>query len=209
MAAKKSATTGAILPVKGKQKRIKPLPPSEQGGGKLRSRAHDKFNPQARKRYLKALASSGLKTKSAASAGVDYQTVRNYLAIHPEFQLEIDSAIEEHRDVLLEEVVRRGVTGWTEQFLFDEEGVLVGQKVRFSDRLLEVALKRIDPLSRETISKVEHSGSAVVGTVNFDPSALAGLSREGRDALRVVLKELAAGPTKTAESRENAQAQIE
>ena len=200
MAAKKTAPkapkTNAVKPVKGKQKRIEALPDPDRGGGKVRSRAHIKFNQAARTRYLTHLGETGLKTQSAEAAGVDYQSVRNYLAIHPDFQDEIERAVEAHRDVLLAEVVRRGKDGWVEQPIFDKDGVKIGDKHRYSDRLLEVALKRVDPLSRESISKVEHSGSAVVGTVNFDPSALAGLSKAGRDALRVVLKELQAGPSK-------------
>ena len=194
MAAKKTAPKAKTTkPVKGKQKRITALPDPDKGGGKVRSRAFEKFNQAARGRYLTHLAESGLKTQSAQVAGVDYKSVRNYLAVHQDFQVEIDEAVEAHRDVLLDEVVRRGKDGWVEAPIFDKEGVKIGDKHRYSDRLLEVALKRIDPLSRETISKVEHSGSAVVGTVNFDPSALAGLSKAGRDALRIVLKELAAG----------------
>jgi len=98
--------------------------------------------------------------------------------------------------MLLTEMKTRAVEGWVEQPLFDKDGVHIGDKVKKSDRLLEVALKRVDPLSRVAETKVEHSGSAVVGTVQFDPSRLAGLSKEGRDALRVVLRELAAGPSK-------------
>ena len=197
MAAKKSASkTKAVKPVKGKQKRVEALPDSERGGGTVRSRAFEKFNQAARSRYLTNLAATGLKTKSAEAAGVTYQTVRNYLAVHPDFQNEIDASIEAHRDVLLDEVLRRGKDGWIEQPLFDRDGNHVGDKLKYSDRLLEVALKRVDPLSRVAETKVEHSGSAVVGTVQFDPSRLAGLSKEGRDALRVVLRELAAGPSK-------------
>ena len=194
MAAKKTAPKAKTTkPVKGKQKRITALPDPDKGGGVVRSRAHIKFNQASRTRYLTHLGESGLKTQSAEAAGVDYQTVRNYLAIHPDFQDEIEKAVEAHRDVLLAEVVRRGKDGWVEAPIFDKEGVKIGDKHRYSDRLLEVALKRVDPLSRESINKVEHSGSAVVGTVNFDPTALAGLSKAGRDALRIVLKELAAG----------------
>lgn len=198
MAAKKSAPKkrAAVKPVKGKQRRIEALPDPDRGGGKIRSRAFEKFNQAARSRYLTNLAATGLKTKSAEAAGVTYQTVRNYLAVHPDFQDEIDASIEAHRDVLLDEVLRRGKDGWIEQPLFDRDGNHVGDKLKYSDRLLEVALKRVDPLSRVAETKVEHSGSAVVGTVQFDPSRLAGLSKEGRDALRVVLRELAAGPSK-------------
>ena len=198
MAAKKSAPKkrAAVKPVKGKQRRIEAQPDPDRGGGKIRSRAFEKFNQAARSRYLTNLAEWGTKTKSAEAAGVSYQTVRNYLAVHPDFQDEIDQAVEEYRDMLLTEMKTRAVEGWVEQPLFDKDGVHIGDKVKKSDRLLEVALKRVDPLSRVAETKVEHSGSAVVGTVQFDPSRLAGLSKEGRDALRVVLRELAAGPSK-------------
>lgn len=190
---KRASKKAASRPVKGKQRRIEALPDPERGGGKVRSRAFEKFNQSARTRYLTNLSEWGTKTRSAEAAGVTYQTVRNYLAVHPAFQDEIDNAVEEYRDMLLTEMRTRAVDGWIEQPLFDKDGNHIGDKVKKSDRLLEVALKRVDPESRETISKIEHSGSAVVGTVNFDPAELAGLDRKGRDALRIVLKQIAAG----------------
>lgn len=188
MAARKKKEEGQTAPVKGKQKRTKKIPDSERASGTRRRTTHHKFTPAARQRYLDNLAEWGTKNRSADAAGVSYRTVQNYLALHPEFQLDVDDALEKYRDMLLNEMKARAVTGYEEAPIFGKDGEILGYKIKKSDRLLEVALKRVDPESRETIQKIEHKGTMTTASVPFDVKLYEKFDKTEREALRTVLK---------------------
>lgn len=182
---------GQKPPVKNKQKRDpKDIDPADRGSGRKRATTHHKFTAAVRQQYLDNLAEFGTKIKSADAAGVSYGAVKNYLATHPEFQKDVDEALERYRDMLLDEMKRRAVEGYIKKPLTDKDGAIVGYEVVKSDRLLEFAIKRVDPTSRESIQKVEHKGSMVTAAVPFDVKKLEKLTKKGRDALRLVLKEI-------------------
>ena len=189
---KKEAPKGVIPPQKFKRKRTTTIPKASRGGGKIRQTQHHKFTEKARQTYLDFVGKSGRKMHAAEAAGVSYKTVQNYLAIHPEFQEEVDKSIETYRDVLLSEVHRRGVDGWVEKPILNKDGEVVGEHIKFSDKLLEISLRRVDPISRESTTKLEHSGGATIASVPFNVEKLEKLSREGRGHLRAVMQELAA-----------------
>lgn len=191
---KEETPKGQVPPEKFKRKR-KSVPASERAAGKKRQTTHHKFTPAVRKRYLEHLAEWGTKNRSAKAAGIDYRTVLNYLATHPEFQLEIDDALEKYRDMLLDEVKKRAVEGYAQNPIFNKDGEIVGEKIVKSDRLLEFAVKRIDPASREQIQKIEHKGSMVTAQVPFDVAKLKKLDKHGRECLRVVLKQIGDEPS--------------
>ena len=190
--AKKKAPKGKVLPIKHKKvRKAEDIPALSRAGGKVRKTTHHKFDDGAREKYLEAIGQSGLKMMSAKVAGVTYRAVQNYMAVHPEWKLEVDKAMNVYRDVLLKEAHRRGVKGWVEQPILNKEGEVVGERIKFSDKLLELLVKRVDPISREQVTKVEHSGSAVIASVDIDmKDLLKKLSPEGRLKLRDVMLEL-------------------
>ena len=148
-----------------------------------------KFDDDQKQVYLVELAKHGLKGRSARAAGVSNQTVRDHMENDEEFATNYEEALEEYRDLLADEVRRRGADGWLEPVynkdgrvfepLMDldkgvvayhnknnemawfpsreaasEEGhdrvVMVPAFVRkFSDRMLELDVKRVDPSYRD------------------------------------------------------------
>jgi hypothetical protein len=61
----------------------------------------------------------------------------------------VDEAVQEAVAKLEREAFRRGVEGWVERGVFDKDGRRPGDVVRYSDRMLELALKRHIPEYRE------------------------------------------------------------
>lgn len=112
---------------------------------------------EARKReFLRHLAEHGVAREAARGAsphakGADgaYKTFADERNRNPAFAQAWDDAIAEAIGKLEREAFRRGVEGWVERGVFDKDGNRVGDVVRFSDRMLELALKRHVPEYRE------------------------------------------------------------
>ena len=129
-----------------------------------------KFDDRAKLRCLKAYAETGSFAVAAAAAGVSTKTVRQYRAEEPEFA----EALEMARDLLCEklqkECIRRAVDG-VEQEHHDKEGNHLYTKIIYSDRLLELLLKRFDPKYRESFKAelaVQGGVLVVPGSGNSD-----------------------------------------
>jgi len=150
------------------------------------SRSH-KFTPRAQQIYLDELIRTGAVVKSCAAAGVSYKCVRDFRLKSPEFREQVELALELHRDRLLEEATRRAVDGWDERPVVDDEGNIVGYVHKYSDRLLELLLKRADPSFRDNAGGPHTNQSAGASAL----AELATLSPEARDKLRSVLEEAA------------------
>lgn len=147
--------------------------------------------------YLDELAETGLLVKSADALGLHPHTVWERRKADPDFQLCVDMALERYADKLRAEVHRRGVEGWVERGLFDKDGNHLGDVRKFSDRLLELHAKRLDPSYRENI-KVDASVDGKLSgnhthTHTAVPMAdLKKLNAQGRAALRTVLLQMGA-----------------
>lgn len=156
---------------------------------------------------LRDYAKYGLAYQAAAAGGASYEYVRtlrtpriqdrnnpgelvdskNY---DPEFAVAYDAAFEVYKESLRKEAIRRGVHGWTEREIHDKDGNVVGHVQKFSDRLLEMMLKRNDPLVRDRVEVDQRVSGAVANTFEVVPADLESLDREGRDAMRLVMKQL-------------------
>lgn len=199
MAARKTKAKTDVKPTSGKKKETD-VKPSDRGAGRKRVTRHHKFTEHARKKYLELIAATGTKAKCARDMGLDPGTVTTYTRKHPEFAEAIEAAMDEYRDMLFDAAKQRAVDGFIERGIFDKDGNKVGEVLKKSDRLLEVLMKRADPVLRESTSKIEHKGTMVTATVPFDVKKLEKLDKEGRAALRLVMKQL--GDTGEPESTE-------
>lgn len=154
-----------------------------------------KFDDPQKQTYLTELASHGLKGRAAAAAGVCSQTVNDHCNNDDDFSEAVDEAIDTYRDGVVEEVSRRGKVGWDEavwqkgmqalmpvtdddgNVLYTGEGesrrpVMRPASVRkFSDPLLILEAKRVDPAYREkqTIDLNPEGGGVLVAPARISP----------------------------------------
>lgn len=130
-----------------------------------------KFGPgsRARKTFLEELAKTGRIYDSCKIAGVAYQTMQKFRDERTEFYdkefvWDFEEAMEAYSDLLRKEVHRRAVEGWVERGQFDKDGNHLGDVIRFSDRLLELSIKRHDPAWRENL-KIEAEAKVQGGMI--------------------------------------------
>lgn len=133
------------------------------------------FNDERKLIFLREFATSGLVGASAIRAGVSDDTVRNHrdpkkAVYDPEFAEAYERAQSIFREGLVSEAYRRAVEGWLEPVY--QKGECVGEVRRYSERLLEMLLKRFDPAFRDKAAvdvNVAQGGVLVVPSANQTP----------------------------------------
>lgn len=110
------------------------------------------FTDERKLVFLQEFARSGLVGASAIRSGVSDDTVRSHRdpkrnTYDPEFCEAYDRAQSIFREGLVSEAYRRAVEGWLEPVY--QKGECVGEVRRYSERLLEMLLKRFDPAFRD------------------------------------------------------------
>jgi hypothetical protein len=113
--------------------------------------------------FLLAYAETGRVNESAHVAGISPNAVNVWRRRLPAFEAAMDHAITVYRESLIREVHRRGVKGVEEPVFF--QGEVCGHIRRYSDRLLELELKRHVPEYRDKreIDINVNAGVLVVG----------------------------------------------
>jgi hypothetical protein len=107
----------------------------------------------------------------------------------PEFEKRVDEAIEAYTDSVREEIHRRAIDGWVERGIYDKEGNHLGDVRRYSDRLLEIHIKKHDAGYREHVSvdaRAQVAGGAFISLL----SDVRQLPRELRKNLLAADREL-------------------
>lgn len=124
-------------------------------------KAHADFHdPAVREIYLEELASCGVMIQAADKAGVSTQTVRDHRKLDTDFDELVDVALQRYRQMLHGEAHRRAVDGVDEPVIGGRnKDEVVCYVRRYSDRLLELMLKRHDPEFRVE-QKVTVSGTS-------------------------------------------------
>ncbi len=117
--------------------------------------------------FLKAIYETGGSiTKSANLANVSAQSHYNWLASDPHYAHVYKIQDERAIDLYVEEARRRAVDGVDEPIY--QGGQLVGSKTKYSDRLLEVILKKKDPSYRDYQPQSTNVGIWGEGNVNIE-----------------------------------------
>ncbi len=106
-----------------------------------------KFTPAMRKHYLELFEKCGLVTHCARAVGITSETVRKHREKDPEFNEACDRAYGVMQERIEREILRRGVEGVLEPVFY--QGMIVGHKLMYSDRMLELHAKRHMPEYRE------------------------------------------------------------
>ena len=104
-----------------------------------------------RDRFLRALLECGTIYRASVLSGVDRAAIYRTMRAEPDFKAAVIEAREmgkePYKDVLTEEVRRRGVDGIEEPVFY--KGELVATVRKYSDNLLMFLLKREDPSYRD------------------------------------------------------------
>lgn len=128
---------------------------------------------EMRDQFLEYLAQTGLICHAANAVGVCSQTMLVHRKADPAFELQVQEALAHYRDGLTREVHRRAVDGIREDVYF--QGAVVGQRTTYSDRLMELLVKRHIPEFRDhvTADMTVNGGVLVVGGMTRDVDAWA------------------------------------
>jgi hypothetical protein len=161
------------------------------------------FGPgsQARTTFLKELAETGRFYDSCTVAGVGYHTMQKFRDPANEdwyelaFVAQVHEALEAYTDKLRQEVHRRGVQGWVERGVYDKDGNHLGDVHKFSDRLLELHVKRHDSGYREQVAVVADVNNITTARPSADLEALL-RNPEIREHMRATIKAVRAAHTR-------------
>lgn len=146
--------TGEGITVKGRG--------SKHGTEIIRRAAYGKVTPETLTRFLEAYMDCGHKAKAALIAGLSYSSILRAEKDDPEFADEVVQAHELFTAKLSDAAYKAAVEGWKVP-KFDAKGQLCGHEWKFSERILELMLKRHDPAFRDKADiDVKHSGGVVV-----------------------------------------------
>lgn len=150
--------TGAGLPDAG-QTRARG---KKHGTEIVRRAAYGKVTPDSLGQFLAAYMECGLKAKSALAAGLSYSAILKAEKDDPEFAAEVEQAHELFIAKLSDQAFKVAFEGWKVP-KYDAKGNLCGHEWKFSERIMELMLKRHDPGFRDKQDvDVKHSGGVVV-----------------------------------------------
>ena len=101
-------------------------------------------------KFLEELSKHGNITQAARNACVSRRSVYKVKKADPEFAEAWEEAEEDSRDVLREHAFRVSVTGWNEP-VFGRDGQVVGERWKFSERILSEMLAAKCPEFRKRV----------------------------------------------------------
>lgn len=135
-------------------------------------------------KFFEALESTGRYSAAARAVGWSQLELSRYRKQNPDFQVLCDLALEGYADVFIQEAQRRAVKGTKKPIVGGRErDKIVAHEMQYSDRLMELFLKRGDPTFNEK-SKLEIEGRVSVR----EEMNLRDLSPRARAKLRELLE---------------------
>ncbi len=167
-------------------------PPSEP---RRYRRMHVVFTDELKEKFLEALAKEGLVRTACATIHVSRETIRIHQNKDAKFAEAILQAKADHLRPLRQAGWDRAVDGVVTETIYNDQGILLKEKITYSDPVLIKLLTRHDKDMVErsaSTSDVRIKSEARVSTRReIDLKAELGkLDQDGRDALRVVLKQI-------------------
>lgn len=114
------------------------------------------FTVDKMKVWADTFAKTGRKTDACKAAGVALITVTEYIQTDPFFQNLYNNAKEVYRDTVAKEVYRRAIEGVDKAVIGGQfKDQIVHIEKQYSDRLLELEAKRVDPSYREKATGID------------------------------------------------------
>ena len=128
-----------------------------------------RFDDRAKRDYLIRLATTGLKGQSAAFAGVTARTVQKHSESDDAFCAAVEEALGFFRDLIQNEMYRRGVEGFHEEVLGGKNRDQIFKLKKFSDKQLENLGKiHIKEMQKEAAGTVINNNDTKVINNQFD-----------------------------------------
>ena len=150
-----------------------------------RARKYNLFCEEFFDQYLTTLSETGLYIRAADSVGCDPDEVRKYRQENPEFQALCNLAFEDYRAVFIEAAKVRAVQGYEVPIVGGKErNEIVAHETRYSDRLMELFLKRSPDGSFTDKQEVKVTGGMDIK----QELNLQALSKRARAKLRELLE---------------------
>jgi hypothetical protein len=144
-----------------------------------------KTNQQLRDVYLEALRTTGSYVRAAECAGINRRASLDLRDKDPGFREQCDEALYKYNEWLVEAARKRAVDGYTEPVVGGRNrDEIVAHKPVFSDRLMELLLKRHIPEFRDK-STVETTGTVL--NVHASLNDLSNLGPQARKLLRQLI----------------------
>jgi hypothetical protein len=128
--------------------------------------SESKFTPELLEQYLDLLRQYGLKARCARAVGLHPSSMKRYRKDNPDYDDEVEAAMEDYRESVESEIHRRAIEGIDSPVFY--KGELVNTEKRYSDRLLELHAKRHIPAYREKHT-VDHNVTGGVLVVPGTP----------------------------------------
>ncbi len=135
----------------------------------IRKSPHEHFTQERKAIFLEEYTKTGLKIKSLLACGASTRIFHTELERDPEFREKCELAYVVWKESLEEELLRRAIKGTQKDVFF--KGDKIGEETVFSDRLMELAIKRHNPSYRDKQQiDVNHSGGVMVitGSLSID-----------------------------------------
>jgi len=177
---KPSPASLALAALKHNEKEAK----KKRGRPRKPGSSNARFTEARQTRYFEAIKEHGEPDLARDEVGITYETVRLHRKKTPGFAEAEEEALRIYRARLAAKVHERGYEGVQEAIYW--QGMVVGWVTKYSDRMLELQVKRHIPEYRDKVTvQNEHSGS--IGLL----SDLSQLPAEIRGDLKKVLKKLA------------------
>lgn len=105
------------------------------------------FSEEKKQAFIEIYRQNGLVQRSAKTIGVSPPTIANHRKKDPTFDMACQMAYKDYCESLEREAYRRAVEGVPEAVFY--QGIHIADKLVYSDRLLELKLKRHMPEYRE------------------------------------------------------------
>ena len=140
------------------------------------SKRSPKLNKKQWRLYLKCLAVTGAKHRSARKADMSKGRVSRIVAADERRANEEDQALCQYLEKMEREADRRGVEGYDQDVYY--EGEVVGQQRKYSDPLLMFRLSALDPEKYRKRTDVKGDGAATNVTVILPDNGRGGPKKE-------------------------------
>lgn len=124
---------------------------------------HVAFTDGRREEFLAALERTGNLTEAAKAVGIARRTVYTVAEGDKKFAAQIAEAREVYVDKVRSKIRELGVDGYQKPIWY--QGAIVGHETVYSERLLELEAKRVDPSYRDKAADVQVGVSVTTGVL--------------------------------------------
>lgn len=146
-----------------------------------------KFNDLAKKAFLKMYAVSGRSTFSCTSVGISRVTMNKARRSDPIFDAACEEAEAYYRDLLQEEMHRRGILGFKREVIGGKDRNEVIEITDYSDKAMEMLAKIHVPAMQRKQVEVKNTGAPQTIAVADSPFDLSTMPAEDLQMFKTLL----------------------